>query len=607
MRTLIALVLLAASLGSPVFAADKPLGPEEFRSVDELAMEITSYFPKVQGEVKAVQADRLTIALGKKEGLMPGMSLTLWRDGKEILHPVSGIVLGREEEEIGTVEVTVVGDGSSTAIVRKRQKDPKPGDRARITPRKISLAIVPLRTERPELVQQLADQLAASGRFSVLESSKTAAFVKERKIMDNSMVKAMGSALNVDAVVVLGLYPTEGRLMAMARIFYTEDGRQLDTIVALVDEKSGKETLGDVKPFFAPVPAAEQKSNAAPELPFLARAVVYGDFEGNGKPVYAFSDGTRLHLYRSEPTGWHEVWTETTGNHDAVTLEWFGQTAQADPASTMEQINVDSADINGNGRPELFVTAMFGGKVFSYVIEYQEGGYRRIANMAGFLRVLNYPGKGAVLIGQAYDPVTFFAGQPKVYSAVDGKYVAGAEFTLPKELGLYGWTYANLGDRQPLLVALDDDDHLMVYSGLTMVWKSAEEYLGVGLFVYKPVTGIDAVLSQQATRLDKSQRVKVRGRVVAADLNSDGRDEIVIQKNIGSSMLNAFTGSELNGLAWTGARLEQVWSVKNISGPVYDIAIILQAAAVPRVVALVKNKGGLFTKDTTQVMSYSMK
>ena len=202
----------------------------------------------------------------------------------------------------------------------------------------------------------------------------------------------------------------------MARIFYTEEGRQLDTIVALLDEKSGKEALGDIKPFFAPVPVEEQKSSAAPELPFLARSVVYGDFEGNGKPVYAFSDGTRLHLYRNEPSGWHEVWTETAVKRDAVTMEWFGQTTQADPASTMEQINVDSADINGNGRPEIFVTAMFGGKVFSYVIEFQEGGYRRIADIPGFLRVLNYPGKGAMLIGQAYDPVTFFAGQPKVYS-----------------------------------------------------------------------------------------------------------------------------------------------------------------------------------------------
>jgi len=608
MRTLIALVLLAASLGSPAFAADRPLGPEEFRSVDELAMELASYFPKVQGEVKAVQADRLTIALGKKEGLMPGMSLTLWRDGKEILHPVSGIVLGREEEEIGTVEVAVVGDGSSTAVLRKKQKDPKPGDRARITPRKISLAVIPLKADRPELVKQFTDQLAASGRFSVLESSKTAAFVKERKVMDSSMVKGLGSDLNVDAVVVLGLYPTEGRLMAMARIFYAEEGRQLDTIVALVDEKSGKETLGDIKPFFAPVPVVEQKSgSAAPELPFLARAFVYGDFEGNGKPLYAFSDGTRLHLYRSEPSGWHEVWTETPMKHDVVTLTGSGQSAQVDPASTLEQINVESADINGNGRPEIFVTAMFGGKVFSYVIEFQEGGYRRIADVPGFLRVLTYPGKGAVLIGQAYDPATFFAGQPKVYSAVDGKYIAGAEFTLPKELGLYGWTYANLGDRQPLLVALDDDDYLTVYSGLTMVWKSAEQYAGAGLFVYKPVTGIDAVLSRQATALDKSQRVKIRGRVVAGDLNNDGRDEIVIQKNIGSSMLGVFTGAELSGLAWTGARLEQVWSVRDISGPVYDIALIPQGTGVPQVAALVKAKGGLFTKDAMQVMSYSMK
>jgi hypothetical protein len=608
MRTIIALVLLAASLGSPVFAADKPVGPEELHSVDELAMEITSYFPKVQGTVTTVQTDRLTIALGKKEGLMPGMSLTLWRDGKEILHPVSGIVLGREEEEIGTVEVTVVGDGSSTAVIRKKLKDPKLGDRARITPKKIALAVVPLTPDRPELVKQLTDQLAASGRFTVLESGKTSAFVKERKLMDSAMIKSMGSAMNVDAVVVLGLYPTEGKLMTITRLFYTEEGRQLDTIVALLEEKSGKEALGEIKPFFAPVPVEAQKSgSAAPELPFLARSVVYGDFEGNGKPVFAFSDGTKLHLYRNEPSGWREVWTETPVKRDAVELEWNGMSWQADPNAVLEQINIDSADINGNGSPEIFVTAMYGGKVFSYVIEYREGGYRQIAALPGFLRVLNYPGKGAVLIGQAYDPVTFFAGQPKVYSVVDGKYVAGAEITLPKELGLYGWTYANLGDRQPLLVALDDDDHLMVYSGLTMVWKSAEEYTSVGLFVYKPVTGIDAVLSGNRSALDKAQRVKVRGRVVAGDLNNDGRDEIVIQKNIGSSVMNAFTGAELYGLAWTGARLESVWSVRDIIGPVYDIAIMPQGAAAPRIAALVKAKGGLFTKDSMQVMSYSMK
>ena len=115
------------------------------------------------------------------------------------------------------------------------------------------------------------------------------------------------------------------------------------------------------------------------------------------------------------------------------------------------------------------------------------------------------------------------------------------------------------------------------------------------------------MLSQQASALDKSQRVKIRGRVVAGDLNNDGRDEIVIQKNIGSSLLGAFTGAELNGLAWTGARLDQVWSVRDIIGPVYDIAIIPQGAAAPRVAALVKTKGGLFTKDAMQVMSYSMK
>lgn len=585
-KYLILLLLCVLMIPFPAVAG-KTLGVDEFTSIDELAGAIAAYFPKVQGEVKAIQGGSLTLTLGRKEGLTSGMELTLWREGREILHPVTGAVIGRMEDEVGTVEVTNVGDASSTAVVKKKLKDPKPGDKARITPKKISIAIVPVRSDRPEIVQGLAERLIDYGRFTVLDREKTSEFLKDKNQRDTALVKEMGSRFNLDAVIAVGVYPTEGKLLVTTRIFYTEDGSTLDTIISTLDLKTKKDALGEIQPFFTP---AKEEKSVTPELPFDARYFAAGDFEGDGKLEYVFSDGSKLHLYRQEPSGWREVWTETL----------------ASESQGLKQINIDAADINGNGRPEIFVTAMQSGKVFSYAVEFKDGSYRRIAEVPGFLRVLAYPGGGTLLLGQAYDPATFFSGQPRLFSWTGGKYAAGAEFPLPKGLTLYGFAVAEFGEAQPLLVGFDDDDHLVVYSKNTPLWKSEEQYSAVDTFVYKPATGVGAVLTKQVSEGDKSLRVRIRGRVMAVDINGDGRDEIIVPKNTGGAFLGGFTGAEMNGLGWTGARLDQRWNIKDIPGPVLDFQVRRQAKAGTQILTLVRTKGSLFSKDRQQVMSYAI-
>jgi len=571
--------------------AEKPLGVDEFGSVDELAGAIAAYFPKVQGVVTSAQNDKLMLTLGKKDGLTAGMELTLWRDGKEILHPVTGAVIGHMEDEIGSVEVVSVGDSSSTAVVKKKIKEPKAGDKARITPKKINLAIVPLSFERPEVVQGLSDRLSEYGRFTILEKDKVSGFLKDRKQRDTSLVTEMGRQFNLDAVVALGIYPTEGKLLVIARIFYTTDAGLLDTIIATVDLKTRKDALGDIRPFFMPV---KEEKSVLPELPFDARYFAAADFEGDGKLEYAFSDGSKLRVYRHEPAGWREVWTET------------GLPPAGD---VVKHINIDAADINGNGRPEIFVTAMQGGKVYSYVVEYQDGAYKRTADVPGFLRVLTYPGKGTLLLGQAYDPATFYAGQPQLYSWQDGKYSSGADFPLPKGVTLYGFAYAALGEAEPFLVTFDDDDYLLVYARDNLVWKSSDQYVGGGMYVYKPPTGIGAVLARDAIQNDKSLRVKIRGRVAVSDINGDGTDEIIVPKNIGDTFFGiaGIKAAEIVGLGWTGARLDQRWNIKDIPGAVLDLQLIKQDKGAAQILTLVRTKGSLFTKDRQQVMSYSVK
>ncbi len=589
MRKNIIVLLLALLVSGSATAAEKPLGVEEFTSLDAVANEILYYFPKVQGEVKTVQGGLLTIGLGSKNGLVAGVTLTLWRDGKEIHHPVTGAVIGRTEDEVGSAEVTGVTEAACTAVILKKMMDPKPGDKARITPKKINLAIVPVRADRPEIIQGITDRLNDLGRFSILSSDKVTSFLKDRKQRDSSLISEMSKAFNLDVIAAVGIYPAEGgKLLLTVRLFYADEARPLDTVVAMLDLKS-KDVFGDIKPFFAPV---KEEQTSLPDLPVDVRFLAAADFEGIGSQQYAFSDGVRLHVYRREPTGWREEWTEPV-------LSGAGE---------IQHINLDVADINGNGRPELFVTAMQNGTVHSYVVEFRDGSYQRIADVPGFLRVIVYPGKGPILIGQDYNPRSFYSGKPRQYTWSDGHYVAGPELSLPRGVNLYGFIFATVGESSPLLIALDTKDHVLAYSGETLIWKSEDTYPSVGVSVVKPVTAGAAVISESLAETERSSKVRIPGRILALDMNGDGRDEIVLPRNMeGNTFFGGYSQAEFVSLGWTGTRFEQRWSIKDVGGAVLDFQIRQQDKTSPQILALVKTLGGLFAADRVRVMSYSAK
>jgi hypothetical protein len=592
------LLLVVSLLSSPAFA-DKALGPEEFTSVDELAYAIAAHFPKVQGGVTAVQGDRLTLALGEKHGLIPGMELTLWRDGREILHPATKAVIGRAEDEIGTIEVASVKETTSIAVMKKRLKAPQEGDRARITPKKIGIGILPLRNDRPEIIQNLAGRLAELGRFTVLGNDKVDSFLKDKKQRDAGLIKEMGSAFGLDAVVTVGIFPSEGKYLVTSRIFYADDAKPLDTIVVLLNLTTKRDALGDVRPFFAPVKATGEK---VPDLPADARYFAIADLDGDNAAEYVFSDEKKLSIYRSEPSSWKEVWSEAVPKNE----------------KEMQQFHIDVADINGNGRPEIFVTRMLNGRVSSYVIEFQDGSFRRTAEVPGFLRVIGYPGRGSVLIGQDYSPESFFAGKPREYAWSGGAYTPGAETVLPKGTDLYSFIYADFGESRLLLVSFDDDHRLVVYSGDTPLWKSEEKYLTVETVLTKPLTGLDAAVGREPTALDnanvtsasfvdKGRLVRIRGRMLAVDLYGSGKDDLVVAKNTATLLFGGYKGGELEVLTWNGMRLEPRWNVKDLPGPVLDIQVSRSEKAGVQINGLVKVPGGIFSKDVVRVEKYEGK
>ncbi|UCE05230.1 MAG: hypothetical protein JSW07_16650 [bacterium] len=76
--------------------------------IQRLASKISQDLPLVQGYVISVEGGRLTLDIGSSKGVKKGMKCIIYKEGKEIIHPMSKRILGRETEELGEVKLTEV-------------------------------------------------------------------------------------------------------------------------------------------------------------------------------------------------------------------------------------------------------------------------------------------------------------------------------------------------------------------------------------------------------------------------------------------------------------------------------------------------------------------
>ncbi len=167
MRRSALLVILSTGLLllAGVSEAQSPLG------LKLLVDQVAALFPKVDGEVIEAQGTTLTLSVGRRDGVQPGIELSLYREGRELRHPRTGELLGRTEQELGRVAVEQVFDGYSTGTVIQGG-DVRPGDKARVSAGKIKLTVFRLldgvtESTAEAAIQDLVEGLTRTGRFQV--------------------------------------------------------------------------------------------------------------------------------------------------------------------------------------------------------------------------------------------------------------------------------------------------------------------------------------------------------------------------------------------------------------------------------------------------------
>jgi len=76
--------------------------------VNRLATKIYNDLPLVEGYVIGINGDQLTLDIGSSKYIKKGMKCIVYREGRDIIHPITKKVLGKQTEELGEVKLTEV-------------------------------------------------------------------------------------------------------------------------------------------------------------------------------------------------------------------------------------------------------------------------------------------------------------------------------------------------------------------------------------------------------------------------------------------------------------------------------------------------------------------
>ena len=290
-------------------------------------------------------------------------------------------------------------------------------------------------------------------------------------------------------------------------------------------------------------------------------SLAIGDVDGDGRNETIFVDGSDIYVYR-------------------YSENMFLQVEQISERSHNEFIRVDAADINQNGKAEIFVTNYIPSqkRLQSFVLEWNGAAYERISEKAKwYYRVVHRPDQGATLLGQktgswrniiSVQEALFENG---IYELQwqDGSYRPASPQNLPKDLILYGYATGDVANKgREKIVAFSKSNYLTILNQKgDKEWESDEPYGGSTLFFEVPNPDIP----------DRMDYFYLPQRVYIVDFDKDGSNEIIVVKNHDAaralSRIKYFNEGVIECLSYDAIGTQLKWQTRKVSGYISDYAI----------------------------------
>lgn len=455
----------------------------------------------------------------------------------------------------------------------------------------------------------LITRLTQPEKVILIDRSAVDAAMADAPSVDENVVPAIGAALKADYVVFGSITVFGNSVSTDARIFdtarkesvlaFNETGRDngdiiehIDRFAASVNEKvfGGK---ADQTPTAARTAPPAEESRKHPEAVWRdasgrmfedegpvdaeggraplgqiwksrnfkaeIRAMAAGDADGDGLNEVVFMDNKTVWVYRVVEGRFIQVGEFEGGVHDKF-------------------LAVDVADINGNGRAEIFVSNLHENtKVLSsFVLEWDDQAFQPILDRERwYYRVIRTPESTPMLVGQKHTRNDLFIAGIDEMAWQGDTYVSTRPLALPGWVNVFGFGYAaSAPSGPPATVAFSPNEELRVLSADgESVWESPDSLGGNTIYLDKPDEASSSIGSYQETK-----RTYLPLRVWVTDLEKDGKHEVIVAKNKDStrrmlSRIRVFTGGQIECYGWDQLGLYRKWTTREVSGQISDYAV----------------------------------
>jgi hypothetical protein len=595
--TLTVLALAAAAQTSP-------------SSITALVDQVRDHFPKVDGDIIEVKDKTVTLGLGKKDGLVAGIELSVYREGRELRHPKTGALLGKTEQTVGRMLVEQVFEAYSTGRMTQGG-EVQPGDRARVSAGKVQLTVVPLvegvkDAMAEAAVQAVIDGLSQTGRFAVSPGDRVAATLVQEGLSRQDVLEGKGltKALGpkVENVLVVLVKSVQKKPFMDVRLFSLPGPNELLTAGLYVPASvrpvvqgnfsgSGKnqpnQTARPQRSFLERLLTGELDAGAystgegsiplkeVAKLPFVVLSLDVAVAPSDKIPRMVFTDGNKVYLYKVVERALEPEWT------------WPGD-------AVASVFNVQLADIDGDGTLEVIVNRYHpnpGILLKSVILGTREGKYTVLAkDIAQILFAVDTTGEGVkkTLWGQDFQQTGFFKkGQADRLALKDGKLVVEAKAAVPGTFRATGAVMSNIaGKNAPRTLAfVDEYDRLRIAADTEELWRSSSTVGGGGAKL-----AVDTMIE----RGGRTFIYYTQPMPVAVDLDGDGLEEIVVPQNqVPGRMAVVFKGP-------AGYRFQSVNS--GFEGTITGLGAIPGDPTPTLIVAVTRYYGVISSAGDTQII-----
>lgn len=283
------------------------------------------------------------------------------------------------------------------------------------------------------------------------------------------------------------------------------------------------------------------------------------DVDGDGKNEVILIDDHNLYIYR------------VRGQVMDLVREFKGGIYE-------DNYSVDVADLNGNNIPEIYVSRITNTRVNSFVIEYRNGEFMKIADGIPWLLKASAPtDKGISLWGQRLSGDGLFFRDIKYLVWNKGKIAEQSNVDMPGGLNIYNFIKLPLGaDKSEDALAYTDRDFLILYrkdnDGKWQEIWAGKDYFGGSLNRIE-------IGSASAGTAETSDFIDLKSRILYGDFDGDGSMEIVVNKNEGGTLsryfkrVDSYKSGNIIDLSWENGRFEENWKTKKMDGYISDFAI----------------------------------